>query len=169
MNDRIGDNPPKHRIISSKITEEEYRELEAAAHLLHERGELSRGTPSSFARKAVNQLTDRTLRKKTDEDAKPDEKSKLNEQLNKYKAEKEEAEREAEKWRAKYRRENGINDNLLRNGIDLLDENLSLRQQVQQLAVEKQQLANKLKSYENPFQSVMDVMTFKAMTEFAFK
>jgi len=71
------------------------------------------------------------------------------------------------KWQAKYSREKQDNNGLTSTCIDLINENSALKQQVQQLALENQQLKEKIKYYEMPehlaIEAALWCSTFKSM------
>ena len=141
-------------VISAKITAEEKEKIVMAASIACKKGEIPRPTPSTFIRTVSVAAAEKTLAGKTGEEEKNVENNEqikeLEEQIHKYKAEAEEAEKAAGEWQAKYNKERQDNNGLTSTCIDLINENSALKQQVQQLALENQQMRKKIKDYEMP-------------------
>lgn len=55
-------------IVSSKVSEEEFRRMEKAKHVLYEKGEIARNTISSFIAVASNKYANETLGEKSKDD-----------------------------------------------------------------------------------------------------
>jgi len=148
-------------IVSAKVTAEEKDKIEVAASIAYKRGEIPRSTPSTFIRTvsvaaAENVLTGGTVEKDREKGKQIRE---LQEQLQEYKVKKEEAEKAAGEWQANYNKEKRYNDNLTSLYMDLLSQNSVLKQQIQQLM-------SKLKSYETPWQPVIDVIGLKTTIKY---
>ena len=149
-------------MIFAKVTAEEKEKIVMAASIACKKGEIPRPTPSTFIRTVSVAAAEKTLAGKTGEEEKNVENNEqikeLEEQIHKYKAEAEEAEKAAGEWQAKYNKEKRYNDNLTSLYVDLLNQNSVLQQQIQQLM-------GKLKRYEE-WQPVIDMMNLKVILEY---
>jgi len=139
-------------VISAKITAEEKEKIVMAASIACKKGEIPRPTPSTFIRTVSVAAAENVLTGGAKEDREKGKRIReLQEQIQKYKVKKEEAEKAAGEWQAKYNKERQDNNGLTSTCIDLINENSALKQQVQQLM-------SKLKSYETPWQPLIDVI-----------
>jgi len=155
-------------IVSAKVTAEEKNKIGAAASIACKKGEIPRSTPSTFIRTVSVAAAENVLTGGAKEDREKGKRIReLQKQLQEYKVKKEEAEKSAGEWQAKYNKERQDNNGLTSTCIDLINENSALKQQVQQLALENQQMRKKIKDYEMPgylaIEAVLWHSTFRSM------